>query len=263
MLLLKMLLRYYQIKTKKKEINMKRLIKLSLLVLLVSNVNATMMPRKNNNSNSNQGLVRVNRELGIGKKQRQVKKLVLNHEGINNILECDDLATFKKVAWEKVYETKEEMLEQACVYGAPKIIVHLIKEGANVDGKDRFGLIKIRTPLHWAALHQKPKLVKVLIQIGAGVNEKDNLGGTPLCETLIEGDINSAKLLIEAGTNIDSKDDGNKDVIERGLEMMNTLEPFLTTERKEKISKVVNFIKSVKEKRERVNACLNESRRIP
>ncbi len=253
MLLLRILLRYYQIKTKKKEINMKRLIKFSLLVLLVSSVNATMMPRKNNNSNSNQGLARVNRELGIGKKKKQVKKLVLNKKEIRSVLHKDDLATFKKVAWEDMYETKDRMLMDACISGALKIVVYLVKEGADVDGFDSI-------PLYWAVASREHKMVKVLLQAGADVNKKDGRGQTPLYNTLETGDINLAKMLINAGASIDSKDNGNMDVIERGL-WWSTLR--VSTKGVENALKIVDFIKSVREKRERVNAWLNESRRRP
>ncbi len=226
---------------------MNKLVKIGALLLMVGSVNATMMPRKNNNSNSNQGLARVNRELGIGKKKKQVKRLVLNRKEIYNILRCDDLATFEKVAWEKVYETKDRMLKQACRNGSPKIVVHLIKEGANVDGKDEFSFI----PLFEAVRFQRPKVVKVLIQTGADVNIKDEVGYTPLYETLKTGDINLAKMLIDAGVDIDSKNISNRDVIEYGLWRS-------TFKDKENIFKVVNFIKSVKERRDRVNAWLNE-----
>ncbi len=231
--------------------NMQKIIKLGVLLLMVSSVNATMMPRKNNNSNSNQGLARVNRELGIGRKQRQVKKLVLNGREIKNVLRCDDLTTFKKVAWEKGYKTKEEMLIQACS-GAPKVVVHLVKEGADVDGKDRLG----DTPLHWAVMKRKPKVVKVLLQAGADVNIKGDLGCTPLYKTLATGDINSAKLLIDAGANIDSKDEFNMDVIEYGLKR--SASKYCSSREKKNILKVASFIKSVKDKRDRVNAWLNE-----
>ncbi len=221
--------------------NMQKIIKIGVLLLMVGSVNATMMPRKNNNSNSNKGLARVNRELGIGRKQRQVKKLVLNEEEIINVLQCDDLATFKKVIWEKVCKIKDKALREACMYSSPKIVVHLIKEGASVDGKDTLG----NTPLHWTVRMQKPKVVRLLIQARANVNQKDFLGRTPLYSTLRTGDISLAELLIEAGTNIDSKDRYNGDVIEYGLRL-NTSE-YSTAEEKENVLKVVDYIKSVKE----------------
>ncbi len=232
--------------------NMQKIIKIGALLLMVGSVNATMMPRKNNNSNSNQGLARVNRELGIGKKKKQVKRLVLNRMEIINVLKCDDLATFEKVAWKKVFETKGEMLIQACAKGAPKIVVYLVKKGADVDG----GNVLNKIPLRWAVACQRPKVVKVLLQAGADVNIKDILGCTPLYKALETGDINLAKMLIDAGTNIDSKDILNRDVIEHGL-WIDTCK-YSTAKQKETALKVTNFIKSVKEKRERVNAWLNK-----
>ncbi len=171
---------------------------------------------------------------------KEIESRGLNRMEIKKILCENDLATFEKVAWERVYKIKEEMLEQACIKGAPKIVVHLIKEGANVDGKDR-----LETPLYWAVVSRKPKVVKVLIQAGADVNIKGGLGQTLLYSTLVMGDISSAKLLIDAGVDIDSKDDNNRDVIEYGL--WRSTWDWITAKQRENALKVTNFIKSAKE----------------
>ncbi len=224
---------------------MKKIIKLSLLVLLVSNVNATMMPKGNNNSNSNQGLARVNRELGLGRKQKQESKLILNEREIENIIYENDLATFKKVAWENVYKTKDEMLGQACRYGATKITFHLIKEGANVNYIDKVS----NTPLLWAVIMQDVKVAKLLIEAGANVNQKDCLGRTPLYDVLGTGDVRLAKLFIEKGTDINSKDKNNRTVLEHGF-WMNW---FILSKNNERRLKVMNYIKSVVEEKKRLN----------
>ncbi len=214
---------------------MQKIIKFSLLVLLVSNVNATMMPRKNNNSNSNQ---------------------VLNEWEVKQILKNGDLATFKKIAWEKVYKIKDEILNEACAHSTTEIVLYLIKEGANINNK---GGNWNNTPLHRAITMHKPKVARLLIQGGANVNLKTKSGETPLYYVLETGDVSLAKLLIDAGADIDSKDNNNRNVIEYGLWQS---EMYKFKMYRKNILKVVSFIESVKEHRDRVNAWLNDPKNL-
>ncbi len=205
---------------------MQKIIKFSLLVLLVSNTSATMMPRGlnkkgNSNSNSNPGLARVNKELGLGRRQviparkekyasRQQKDFELIRRAIVNILRRDDLVAFERVDWKNRSITKDEMLRRACTYGSPKIAFHLIRTGANVNNKDKDG----NTPLHYVI---EVKVARVLIKEGANVNQRNDLGRTPLCHVLGTGDVNLAKLLIQEGADVNSKNNDGMTVLEEGL----------------------------------------------
>ncbi len=233
---------------------MKRIIKLGMLSLLVSNVRATMMPDK---EKANYGLARVNKELGLARKQvrparkekyasRQQRKLVLSWIEFEGILCRDDLATFEKVAWKSVGMTKDEMLRKACIYGAPKIAFILIKEEANVNYIDEIGNI----PLHWAVSMKEVKVAKLLIREGANVNQKNCLGWTPLYYVLETGDVSLAKLFIEVGANIDSKDKNNRNVLEVGI-WNNNLKSSLSGDNERRLE-VMNYIKSVVKKKNRL-----------
>ncbi len=213
------------------------------------------------NSNSNHRLARVNKELGLARKQvrpvrkqkqkqeyapKQERKPVLSEEEIENILYEDDLDTFKKVGRINRGITKDEMLRQACVYGATKIILLLIKEGANAKSRDKGG----NTPLHYAVIAQKVKVAKLLIDTGANVNHKNCLGWTPLYYVLGTGDVSLAKLLIDARANISSKDKNNNTVLEAGLWMNCSV--FSSSKDNEKRLKVMNYIKSVVKRKNRL-----------
>ncbi len=200
--------------------------KISLLLLLVGNTSATMIPRGLNrkgkgNSNSNHGLARVNKELGVGKKQviparkekyasRQQKDFELIRREIVNILRRDDLVAFERFAWKNRSITKDEMLRRAGTYGSPKIAFHLIRTGANVNNKDKDG----NTPLHYAI---EVKVARVLIKEGANVNSRNDLGRTPLCHVLGIGNVNLAKLLIQEGADVNSRNNDGMTVLEEGL----------------------------------------------
>ncbi len=129
------------------------------------------------NSNSNPELARVNKELGLGRKQivkaeeeyipKQESKLELSVAEIENIIFEDDLATFEKVAWESMGMTKDEMLREACIYGGSKIAFYLIKAGANVNYRGKYG----ETPLFFATKNENPKVVKVLMEVRTLINQ--------------------------------------------------------------------------------------------
>ncbi len=196
------------------------------------------------NSNSNPVLARVNKYLGLDKKEIQKQEYVLKQES-KPVLNED--ATLKKVAWKNRGMTKDEMLRKACIYGATKITLVLIKEGANVNYIDKGD----KTPLHWAVITQNIKVVKLLIREGVEVNQKDCFGKTPLYYVLETGDVSLAKLLIDAGTNIDSKDDNIRNVLEYGI-WRNNIPSSSSIDNKRRL-KVINYIRSVVEEKKRLN----------
>ena len=83
-----------------------------------------------------------------------------------------------------------------------EIVKLLIKQGANVNAKDRKG----KTPLHH--LVNQLEIVKLLIKQGANVNAKDRKGKTPLHHLVNQLEI--AKLLIKQGANVNAKDEKGK-----------------------------------------------------
>ena len=58
----------------------------------------------------------------------------------------------------------------------PVIISMLLKSGADVNAKNKWG----KTPLHEAAFAGIIEVIPMLVEAGANVNQKDNNGDTPL-----------------------------------------------------------------------------------
>jgi len=58
----------------------------------------------------------------------------------------------------------------------PRIILHLVSEGSDVEAKDDKGA----TPLHWAIEAARSRSVGFLLQAGASVTATDDEGATPL-----------------------------------------------------------------------------------
>ena len=61
-------------------------------------------------------------------------------------------------------------------YGHKEIVELLITNGADMDGKDKYG----NTPLHYAATWGHKETAELLIANDADVNAKNKFGETPL-----------------------------------------------------------------------------------
>ena len=59
--------------------------------------------------------------------------------------------------------------------GSPKCVRMLLAAGAKVEAADRIG----RTPLAWAASNNNVETAKLLLDAGADPNREDNEGGSP------------------------------------------------------------------------------------
>lgn len=85
-------------------------------------------------------------------------------------------------------------------YGRKEMVELLLMHGANVNRKLSY------TPLHGACQRNQPTIAKILIDAGADINAKDSRGRTPLhvsCETKAAS---IAELLIESGADINAGD---------------------------------------------------------
>ncbi|BDG76861.1 hypothetical protein wHmcTK_13400 [Wolbachia pipientis] len=84
------------------------------------------------------------------------------------------------------------------------VLEKLIKEGANVNERNKYGNI----PLHWAASYGRLSIVEELIEKGADINAKNNNGNTPLHWAVKSSHLEVAKFLISNHADVNAK---NKD----------------------------------------------------
>ncbi len=84
------------------------------------------------------------------------------------------------------------------------VLEKLIKEGANVNERNKYGNI----PLHWAASYGRLSIVEELINKGADIDAKNNNGNTPLHWAVKSSHLEVAKFLISKHADVNAK---NKD----------------------------------------------------
>jgi ankyrin repeat protein len=111
-------------------------------------------------------------------------------------------------------------LMMASERGQTDIVKLLIERGANVDAKNMDGLtplimtIRGRVP-YGAEVNAKDRtdILKPLIEHGANVHTKGRDGFTPLIIAIGHRQVNSIKLLIEKGADVNAKDDHGNTVL--------------------------------------------------
>ncbi len=86
-------------------------------------------------------------------------------------------------------------LIQAAERGDAALVQQLLRDGADLNGRDGRG----RTPIMAATHANKPAIVKLLIQAGADINLQDEIEDNPFLYAGAEGRLEVLKLLIDAG----------------------------------------------------------------
>jgi len=86
-------------------------------------------------------------------------------------------------------------LIQAAERGDAALVQQLLRDGADLNGRDGRG----RTPIMAATHANKPAIVKLLIQAGADINLQDEIKDNPFLYAGAEGRLEVLKLLIDAG----------------------------------------------------------------
>ena len=86
-------------------------------------------------------------------------------------------------------------LHFAASNGFPEVVRLLIREGAEIDARDKFGNVA----LHYAVLKGHSEVVKVLADHYADLNVRDNGGNTALQTAEKRGDITVRNILLRAG----------------------------------------------------------------
>lgn len=85
-------------------------------------------------------------------------------------------------------------LIQAAERGDAALVEQLLREGADLNGRDARG----RTPIMAATHGNRPAIVKILIQAGADINLQDEIKDNPFLYAGAEGLLDVLKLLIDA-----------------------------------------------------------------
>lgn len=91
---------------------------------------------------------------------------------------------------------------------------YLVAEGLNINIQNAYG----RTPLYTHSTVGAP-LVAVLLELGADVNLANNDGCTPLFTALANARVDTVKLLLEHGANINHKNQAKQNALEYGLSL--------------------------------------------
>jgi len=100
-------------------------------------------------------------------------------------------------------QSPEEQLCFAVVRGDEAEVKRLLKEGADPNGKDRFG----GSALEGAADGGFTEIVRLLIREGAYVNSRGTLGGTPLILAAAKGHREVVRLLLESKADVNARAD--------------------------------------------------------
>ena len=105
----------------------------------------------------------------------------------------------------------DKKLEQAVLLGNLSLTKSLIKDGCNVDGKDKYG----RTVVYDAIIKGFQDIVLELCLANTNVNNQDKDGKTPLHFSVINSQLDIAKILIKYGADVNLKDNnGNTPIFD-------------------------------------------------
>jgi uncharacterized protein len=83
----------------------------------------------------------------------------------------------------------------------------LLERGAEVNAKETNGG---QTALMWATANKSPALVQLLLDRGADVHARSKGGFTPLLFAAQQGDVESGRMLLQAGADVDERSDKDR-----------------------------------------------------
>ena len=146
-----------------------------------------------------------------------------NKTAIENILEINENLLKNQIninlkdsekGWTPLY-----YLMDSSDFGEPELVQLLVKAGAHINIKDDKGI----TPLHLAAFKGQDEIINILLnynnidgiseEMKLDINAKDILGRVPLVLAIIEGQLNSALILLDAKADINVTDNENNSLL--------------------------------------------------
>ena len=158
-----------------------------------------------NNNNKKKKLMVDNNDPSI-RKLREEREIADNDE-FHKVCKMGEPASVKFMLKEGADVNKKDKkglrpLHNACFCGRFKVAEILIDHGAGVDRQDTNGC----TPLHKACVYEFVEVAKMLLDHGADVDRQDNNGSTPLHLACSGGNFEYVKIMIERGADVDRQD---------------------------------------------------------
>jgi len=120
----------------------------------------------------------------------------------------------------------------------PNEMIRLIREGADVNYKDKFGV----PVLQWATNHANSHTVELLIEHGADVNAQDSEGKTKLMLMASHGDIDVVSYLLEHGANARLKDREGRDALSFAKGSISFFADVCSETEKDKYERVIGLL---------------------
>ena len=134
----------------------------------------------------------------------KAKKRTIKYLNAANIY-CDKMI-------ELLAKDKEEKFIKAAYEGKYHKVESYIKQGVNVNAKDKEGKTALIEAEEYApsifssTRKSNIDIVKLLVEHGADVNAKDEMGVTTLMWAAYKGWLDDVKLLVEHGADVNAKD---------------------------------------------------------
>ena len=163
-------------------------------------------------------LEKERREQAALEKQRQEQAALEKKRQEQAVLEKAEAYSLHDAASKNAYEAVEVLLKQGAEvnakdkYGwtplhhaawnnAAATAEVLLKQGADIHATNKNGW----TPLHWGALNNATNTAEVLLKNGADVNAKNKNGDTPLHHAARNSNYNTVEVLLKNGGDVNAK----------------------------------------------------------
>ena len=113
-----------------------------------------------------------------------------------------------------VGDDSETDLHHVAVMNLSVLTISLLKQGAEVNAKDKYG----NTPLHRAAFYNARETAEVLLNWGAEVNVKNKYSVTPLQRAVWQNDREMTEVLLNWGAEVNVKNKSGNTPLEDAVE---------------------------------------------
>ncbi len=122
-------------------------------------------------------------------------------------------AAIKIQAMFRGQQSRNQQLLQAAKIGDIKRTENLIKHGADVDAKGRYGW----TALYLATKYNHVKTVQLLLNSEADVNARNNNGSTALQRAVDNKHVEIVQLLLSKGADVNAKDNSGRIILNNAV----------------------------------------------